>query len=296
MNNIFPNRRPQIRFGVTLVLAAVLAFLLNGCQKPPGAPFSGDLPDRWTALSTKALPDLHETFESQNISLPTETQAATSQPDTAATAQDQNQSSLESGRTADTATRSRSSATAPTTSVPSGRQNDISLLADLDLPDCVSQMRKCAESAGFAAALVQPDRNRQAQFLIVAANALEANQLNGYFYWLADPDVEQIEQQMILCIDRLFTEQNRERVIASDCFYESSLVEQLDQALKIILKQSYHQDVLTYILDCYNEDFQIRLTEDHHVSWRKKQVFSDMEVTYEASIYSSVSFAISSNG
>ncbi len=166
----------------------------------------------------------------------------------------------------------------------------VSLLIGLDLPACQQLLLKQAEKMGFTAALVQPDRTRPSVFLILAENRAAAEQLNGFFYWLADPAAGSASDQLVLSLDRLFAENGREAAIAGGLYRESAIVGLLDQSLRLILKDQYQPDVLTYILENYRADYRRRLTEPGTRTWTRRQTFRTLEVTYEASIYSCVLF------
>jgi hypothetical protein len=158
------------------------------------------------------------------------------------------------------------------------------------LPD----LRAKAEASGMAAAWVQNDPQQHEGFLVVAANATDAQAINGYFYWLGDQTAAGRDSRpLLLGLDRLFTEKGRAGALAKGQYSEPAVVSLLDYSLRLVLAGQYDPGIPDFILDCYRQDFARRLAEPADLAdknWSRR--INGIEVIYNASIFSSVVFKV----
>jgi hypothetical protein len=150
-----------------------------------------------------------------------------------------------------------------------------------------------ARGTGMAAAWIEPDPAQPDSFLVVAPDDQSAKAINGYFYWLASQTADGNAKPLLLGIDRLFSDDGRDAAIKSGDYSEPDLVELLDCSLQQVLQGRYKPDMLTFILSCYRKDFASRLQNTAGFTdqtWSGQ--FQGMEVSYNASIISSVTFRI----
>jgi hypothetical protein len=162
-----------------------------------------------------------------------------------------------------------------------------------DLKPFLPALRQLAEIDGYTADWVQPDPQTGQSFLVAAADAPAANQLNGFFYWFHDPrHTDESRSPLLLVIDRLFSEASREAAMAAENCSDPRVVNLLDHSLRQILGISYQQDILTFILHCYRQAFADRResTEAKPQVWR--QTFNRIEVTYESAYSNTIIFRI----
>ncbi len=90
-------------------------------------------------------------------------------------------------------------------------------MSGLNLRKTLEVLAGAAEKPGFAAACVYPDQQSRQQFLVVAPESAAAERMNGFFFWLLDPEaVSQQDPGLSLCIDRLFDEKSRPAALANN--------------------------------------------------------------------------------
>ena len=161
-------------------------------------------------------------------------------------------------------------------------------LADL-LPGLLAE----AQSVGTGSGLGRTRSGQPDGFLLVAPDDRSASAVNGYFYWLSSQASDDSTEPLLLGIDRLFSEGGREAATASGDYSEPELVNLLDFSLRQVLQEWYKPDMLTFIMSCYRKDFAARLQDAASFTdqtWSGQ--FQGMEVSYNASIISSVAFQI----
>jgi hypothetical protein len=173
---------------------------------------------------------------------------------------------------------------------PSDAENHETWLTGCDLETCLPDIRKEAETAGFAASLTCPDEEDGGHFLCVAQDQASAEVLNGFFYWFSgQPNGD----PLVLGLDRLFPESGRQTAIAGGQFSDPAIVGLLAGSLRKILGNNDQPGILDFILSCYRDDFSRRLNsqeQPEEKSWQKK--FDNLEVIYHASVFSTVVFRI----
>ena len=160
------------------------------------------------------------------------------------------------------------------------------------LPD----LQSAAEKQGCAAAWRQPDPQSGQSFLTVAPGLLAAEQLNGFFFWLHDPRALDDQPELLLCIDRLFSDETRETALASGLYSEPRARDLLAFSLRQILGDCYEPAVAEFILNCYRTAFHHRINQSELAAQTWSQAFKHIEVTYEATIANTVSFRAISTG
>ena len=157
--------------------------------------------------------------------------------------------------------------------------------------DLESELQAAARKAGFYAALVRPDAEASQVFLVVAPDRASAEMLNGFFFWLDDPDAPPAGMPgLVLCVAQLFSEQNRLAALADGQYSDKRVVGLLDMSLGGILGLKYSPDILAFILECYRREFASRLDGGQQLRQIWRQTINGIEVTYESSIFSTVSF------
>lgn len=165
----------------------------------------------------------------------------------------------------------------------------------LDFPDLqVLQpaLSNAASLAGFCAGWIQPDAACDRGFLVVAPDLTAARQLNGFFYWLSDRTAAAAgEPPIVLCLDRLFPESARPFALAGELYSDQALVSLLEFSLQQVLVERYEPGILTFILGCYRRHFKERLNSPDLPVWTLQKTFKRIGVTYDASLYNSVSFS-----
>lgn len=149
-----------------------------------------------------------------------------------------------------------------------------------------------AEKSGFTAAVVQPDPGVKQIFLMTAADSASVRQLNGFFYWFLDLSLTDSDRpQLLLVLDRLFSDATREAALADRLFSDPAVVSLLTYSLQQL--QNLNQpDILRFILECYRREFSSRQQDLSPSGQIWKQTFNRIEVTYEAGFYNTISFYV----
>lgn len=159
------------------------------------------------------------------------------------------------------------------------------------LRDLLTDLQSEAGTCGYAAAWRQPDPDTGQSFLIAASGQAGADSLNGFFFWLLDPAASQGgNPELVLCIDRLFSDESRETAMAGDLFSEPRAVCLLDFSMRQVLGHTFEPTITDFILARYRQDFQNRLNDPEPSLRIGSQVFTHLEVIYETSISSTISF------
>lgn len=162
-----------------------------------------------------------------------------------------------------------------------------------DLEDAAAKLRLASNNLGYSAALVIPDADTGQSFLVVAPDMSAAEMLNGFFFWLLDPQAAITgDPSLVLCIDRLFSESNRQAALADGLYSDPRVVGLLELSLQQLVDIGDDPEILTFILDCYRRDFSLRLLGGTLIRQTWQTVHDRIEVTYEAAILSTVSFRI----
>jgi len=159
-----------------------------------------------------------------------------------------------------------------------------------NLQDYLPELQSAADRQGCAAAWCQPDPQSGQSFLAVAASRQAAEQLNGFFFWLHDPQATGDQPQLLLCIDRLFSDETRETALASGLYSEPRARDLLIVSLRQVLGDNYETAVAEFILNCYRTVFHNRINPGEPAAQTWTQAFKSIEVTYEATIATTVSF------
>ena len=159
------------------------------------------------------------------------------------------------------------------------------------LESCLADLQTSAADWGCVAAWRQPDPASGQSFLVVAPGQAAADELNGYFFWLLDPSAGQDGYpELILCIDRLFSDESRETAMAGGLYCEPRARSLLEISLVQLLGERYEPALFDFLLSCYRKDFQNRLSEIEPSARTWLQAFTHVEVRYEASVSSSIAF------
>lgn len=162
-----------------------------------------------------------------------------------------------------------------------------------DLDQFAGPLAEEAAKSGIKAALVQPDTSAKQFFLAAAATTAAASQLNGYFYWYLDQDLSGTDQpQLLLVLDRLFSDTTRETALAGRMFTDPAVVSLLTFSLRQLLAEFYQPEILDFILACYRREFSSRQQDLNPSGQIWKQSFNRIEVNYEAAFYNAISFYV----
>jgi hypothetical protein len=166
-----------------------------------------------------------------------------------------------------------------------------SWLTAADLNHFLPGLLRRADALGFAAAVVQPDPAAAQSFLVVAPDQAAARQLNGFFYWFLDLSRQPAElPQLMLCLDRLFSDATRPAAMAGGLYSDPAVVGLLGFSLQQTLQDLYQPEILDFILSCYRKDFGSRRQSREPSGQVYRQTVNRIEVSYEAAIYSTVTF------
>lgn len=172
-------------------------------------------------------------------------------------------------------------------------QTSAGWLGSTDLDQFAGPLAEEAAKSGIKAALIQPDASAKQFFLVAAATTAAARQLNGYFYWYLDQDPSETGQpQLLLVLDRLFSDATREAALAGRMFTDPAVVSLLTFSLRQQLAELYQPEILDFILECYRREFSNRQQDLNPSGQIWKQTFNRIEVNYEAAFYNAISFYV----
>ncbi len=172
--------------------------------------------------------------------------------------------------------------------------------------------------------LLWPDPAFDRYFLVIAPDVAAARAFNCYFAWFFDfqkpePGQSDHEQGMpmqtaapgsmsspvggdvnprpvtiILQLDHLFPQNERQLVIENGTYSHPQLVHLLTQSLQMLFPLSETQDqndLARFILAAYRQDFDSRLHAGQQAgSWQRSARFGELEVTYHATLGSYCEF------
>lgn len=161
-----------------------------------------------------------------------------------------------------------------------------------DLEPILAAMQDAAATSGYTAALVRPDTGSRRVFLIVAADAVAADSLNGFFFWYVDPEPPQTgDAPLLLGLDRLFPESGRAVAVAGETYSDPAVVGLLDLSLQLMLDRHYQQGIADFILTSYRQGFAARLGDQDLPESKALQTrFGRIEVIYRHAPVNTVSF------
>ncbi len=181
----------------------------------------------------------------------------------------------------------------PETSQPSHR-HDWLVVSDLQIYEAA--LNQSAMAQGNVAVYLHPDPGVQQTFLVAAVNLVSAERFNSYFYWFLDLDADPAQQpQLMLCIDRLFSDMTRDAAMADNSYSDPRVVELLEASLRQVLANEYSPEIFNFIVQCYRHDFSDRLSSTQIIRQVWQKAINRIEVTYEADVYTTISFSIISN-
>ena len=141
-------------------------------------------------------------------------------------------------------------------------------------------------SRTFADLALDPAAGTRA--LILAKNLVCAENLNGYFYFLYDPGAATSGiAPLVLVVDRLFTDEDRERVLADGTYATPEIETALGAALEVLLGPSEGKRASAFALGLYREVFSARVAGEPPSETRRflalpetTVVFQDAYMTY----------------
>jgi hypothetical protein len=124
--------------------------------------------------------------------------------------------------------------------------------------------------------------------LILAKNLVCAENLNGYFYFLFDPDASSSGiAPLVLVVDRLFTDEERENSLADGSYSTVEIETALRSALVAILGTEEGKRASDFVVGLYRELFALRLNGTAPSETRRflalpetTVVFQDTYMTY----------------
>ena len=110
----------------------------------------------------------------------------------------------------------------------------------------------------FADLLLDPSSGTRA--LILAKNLVCAENLNGYFYFLFDPGASASGiAPLVLVVDRLFTDEDREKVLAEGTYATPEIEAALRSALMVLLGAVEGERASDFATGLYREVFSARM-------------------------------------